>query len=105
MKYILSLTIVCLVHFNLSAQQAKENIKVTDLAKIKRISSVVFSHDTKHVVYSVNSILLDNEKKGEYLYRNQLFIVEPVSGAKPRALTNDKQNASSPVWSPDDKSI
>src|SRR4029079_7832061 len=59
----------------------------------------------KQVVYSVNSILQDNDKKGEYIYRNQLFIVQPVKGAKPRALTNDKQNASSPAWSPDDKSI
>ncbi|SEL05055.1 S9 family peptidase [Parapedobacter koreensis] len=88
------------------AQQATEKIKVTDLLKIKTVTSVDLSPDEKQVLFIVQSIIPDQQNKSDYSYDNQLWLAATTTGTStPRQLTFSEGGVSQPVFSPDGQSI
>ncbi len=84
---------------------AQEPVKVTDMLKIKSISSVNLSNDGGKVLYSVTgSIEPDGESKTDYKYISQLWMLNTDGNSQPRQLTS-KESASQAAWSPDGKTI
>ncbi|MBL0134533.1 MAG: S9 family peptidase [Chitinophagaceae bacterium] len=84
--------------------QSPSPVTVTDMLKIKNISSVQLSPDGKQVVFSVLSIEPE-DSKWEYKYATQLWITTADGSSAPRPLTTSKEGASQPTWSPDGKQI
>jgi dipeptidyl aminopeptidase/acylaminoacyl peptidase len=103
MKKALLFTSVFVAHF-LFAQNGKELIKVTDMLKIKSLSSVTISPDGSKVAFVVNNIEPDGDTKWEYKYVNQIYIAPTDGSSAPKALTT-KEAASQPAWSPDGKQL
>ncbi|MDE3253373.1 MAG: S9 family peptidase, partial [Bacteroidota bacterium] len=103
MKKLLSAFFICLA-LSLHAQSEKIPIQVTDMLKIKQISQLKISPDGKDLLFMVNSILPEGDRKWEYKYLNQLFLMPVDGSAKPRPLTT-LENASQPAWSPDGNHI
>lgn len=83
---------------------AQEPVKVTDMLKIKSISSVNLSNDGSKAVYSVTSIEPDGESKTDYKYVSQLWLVATDGNSQPKQLTS-KESSSQAAWSPDGKTI
>ena len=86
------------------AQTGKEPIKVTDMLKIKQLSSVTISPDGNQAAFVVNSIEPEADNKWESKYLNQLYLVNTDGESAPKAYTF-KDNASQPAWSPDGKQL
>ena len=86
------------------AQQTADLVKITDMYKMKQMSSIGLSPDGKQAVFVLNSIEPEGINKWEYKYTNQLYLVAADGSSSPRALTY-KESASQPVWSPDGKKI
>ncbi|MBP7346165.1 MAG: PD40 domain-containing protein, partial [Sediminibacterium sp.] len=86
------------------AQQTADLVKITDMYKMKQMSSISLSPDGKHAAFVLNSIEPEGNNKWEYKYTNQLYLVAADGSSSPRALTY-KESASQPVWSPDGKKI
>lgn len=103
-KIVLLLTSVLFVYF-LSAQTAKEKIKVTDLLNIKAINAVALNNDGSKAVFTLTSIETDTDNKGEFKYVNQIYIVPTDGSSAPKQLTTTKDGSSQAVWSPDGKQI
>lgn len=88
----------------LFAQGGKEVVKVTDMLKIKQLSSVTLSPDGSKAAFVVNVIEPEADNKWEYKYLNQLYVVPADGAVSPKALTV-KENAIQPAWSPDGKQL
>lgn len=73
-------------------------IVVSDLTRLKTVSSVDVAPDGSYCVYVLREIVEDD---GEYTYRNHLWRAELDGDALPRALTSGNRGASSPSISPD----
>ena len=86
------------------AQSNTEPVKVTDMLKIKQLSSVSLNPTGTKAVFMVNNIEPEGDSKWEYKYGNQLYIVPTDGSAAPRALTS-KEAGSQPAWSPDGKQL
>lgn len=97
-------TWVLLLLWHVSVLSAQEPIKVTDMLKIKSISSVSLSNDGSKAVYSVTSIEPDGDSKTDYKYISQLWLLNTDGLSQPKQLTG-KEGASQPAWSPDGKTI
>ncbi|OKS88504.1 S9 family peptidase [Mucilaginibacter polytrichastri] len=91
--------------FSLKAQQGKQAITVTDMAKIKQLNSVSFSHNGKQIAFRVTSIVPDETNKAEYAYRNQIWLVPADGSAEARAITAIATSSGQPTWSPDDSKL
>jgi dipeptidyl aminopeptidase/acylaminoacyl peptidase len=78
-----------------------ENRKITakDLYAIKNVSHARISPDGKNVVYVVQRIEQDSEKKFANLW------VVSTEGGEPAQFTTGNQSDTSPEWSPDGKTI
>ena len=86
--------------------QTKQPVLVTDMLKIKTITSVTLAEDGSKAVFVVTSIEPESDSaKWEYKYTNQLWMVSTEPGAAPRQLTFSKEGASQPAWSPDGKHL
>ncbi|MBO9633579.1 MAG: S9 family peptidase [Chitinophagaceae bacterium] len=83
---------------------AQEPVKVTDMLKIRSISSVNLSNDGSKAVYGVTSIEPDGESKTDYKYASQLWMVATDGNSQPKQLTS-KESSSQAAWSPDGKTI
>jgi len=91
--------------FLLRAQNGSQPVTVTDLTKIVQLGTASFSHNGKWVVFVSKSILPDEDKKNEYIYRTQIWLVPADGSEPPRALTSGTVNSSQPVWSANDEQI
>jgi len=90
---------------NLHAQ--KENIKVTDLLKIKTVGEVHLNKEGTKAVFTLTTIEPDSDPKAskwDYKYLTQLYIVPSDASTAPRQLTT-KESATQPAWSPDGKQL
>lgn len=87
-----------------SAQQAKEPVKITDLLKIKSISDVTLSKDGSKAAFTVTVIEPDPDSKPDYKYVNHIYMVPSDGSAPPRELTV-KEGSSQPAWSPDGRQL
>ncbi len=92
-----------LITKSLFAQNNDRLVKVTDMLKIKQLSSVTLNADGSKAAFVVNSIEPDGDTKWEYKYVNQVFIVATDGSSAPKQLT--REPASSPAFSPDGKQL
>ena len=101
------LPVTILFLFNLQARsQIKQPVLVTDMFKIKTISSVTLTEDGNTAAFVVTSIEPETDSaKWEYKYTSQLWMVSTGPGLAPRQLTFSKDGASQPAWSPDGKQL
>jgi dipeptidyl aminopeptidase/acylaminoacyl peptidase len=90
-----------LIFSELAAQNSK--IQVTDLTKIKQVSTIIVAPDASKALYSLKTMEQNAENKEEYDYRNHLFLVDEKK--QTRQLTRGTESASQPAFSPDSKSI
>ncbi|MCC7401435.1 MAG: S9 family peptidase [Chitinophagaceae bacterium] len=86
------------------AQNGKAIVTVTDMLKIKTTGSVKLSNDGSKAAFTVTEIDPETEKKWEYKYVTQIWMVETDGHSSPRQLTT-KENSSQPEWSPDGKQL
>lgn len=99
------LTVLVMFAQAVTAQTINNTIQVTDMLNIKQIGAVKLSPDGKKSLITVSSIVIDDENKGEYQYRSQIYLANTEGSADINALTNGKAGASQPTWSPDGNSI
>ena len=88
-----------------NAQHGNQPVTVTDLTRIKQISSASLSHNGKQVVFTVTSVEPDENAKSEYIYRSQIWLVPADGSAAARPLTSGTVNSSQPIWSANDEEI
>ena len=84
------------------AQNGKEKVLVTDMTKVKQISNISASPDSKYAVYLVKTMEQNEENKLEYDYRTHLFITDFKTV---RQMTRGAESVSASVWSPNSKQI
>jgi len=101
LRYILILWLFTVNSF----AQEKGRILVTDLYKIKTAAHIKFSHDGKWYIYSVKSIVANEDKNGEYDNQYQWFLAPADLSSAPRAISNNKENTADACWSADDKQL
>lgn len=77
-------------------------IVVSDLTRLKTVSGVDVAPDGSYCVYVVREIV---EQDDGYAYRNHLWRAELDGEANARALTSGERQASSPVISPDGRTL
>lgn len=85
--------------------QNKVPVKVTDMLKIRSVSSVTLSPDDKKVVFVVTSIEPDGDSKLDYKYVSQLWLASTDGAFAPRQITSAKDGSSQPAWNADSKQI
>jgi len=104
MRYLfLALVFLFTIHVN---SQTKQPVLVTDMLKMKTISSVTLTEDGSTAAFIVTSIEPESDSaKWEYKYTSQLWMVSTEPVAVPRQLTFSKEGASQPAWSPDGKQL
>lgn len=105
MKKTLFLLLLIFSLHTVQAQQSNQLITVTDMARIKQLSNATLSHNGRQVVFTVTSVEPDETAKGEYIYRNQIWLVPADGSAAARPLTSATVNSSQPVWSANDEQI
>lgn len=86
------------------AQNGKEPIQITDMLKIKTVGTVTFSNDGSKAAFTLTSIEPEGDKKWEYKYETQIWMLTMDGHSSPRQLTT-KENSSQPAWSPDGKQL
>jgi dipeptidyl aminopeptidase/acylaminoacyl peptidase len=85
------------------SQSGSQGIKVTDMLKIRSISSLNISHDGSKAVFTVTAIEPEADSKLEYRYINQIWMVN-TDGSGLKQLTT-KDGSSQAAISPDNKQI
>ncbi len=86
------------------AQSKKSGIQVTDLLKIKDVGSILLSPQEDFAIFSVRSVV-EADRKWEYDYQNQWWIVRFEPTVNYRLLTSGKEGFGQPTISPDGKKI
>ncbi len=105
MKKIMGVLFYFAISISSSSQNGKEPVKVTDMRKIKTISSVTLNNDGSKAVFTVTGIEPDEANKWEYKYVTQLWMTNTDNSSTPRQLTFAKEGASQPAWKPDGTQI
>lgn len=98
------LIVCCLCIKFTFAQTGRELIEVTDMLKIKSLSSLSISKDGNKAIFTVTSIEPEGNSKIDYTYTNQLWLIVTDGKSKPKQLTF-KENSSQAAFSPDGKQI
>lgn len=99
--FVILLTFITLASL---AQYGKEPVMVTDMLKIKTVGSANFSDDGNKAAFTLTTIEPEADKKWEYNYETQIWMVSTDGHSSPRQLTF-KENSSQPAWSPDGKQL
>src|SRR5262245_60268960 len=93
------IVVVLLCVLKIDAQTGKQPVLVTDMLKIKTISSVTLTEDGSRAAFIVTSIEPESDSaKWEYKYSSQLWMTSTETGAVPIQLTFNKDGASQPAW-------
>lgn len=106
------LTATTLLTLTLRAQSSKENlkvenIKVTDLLRIKTVGDIHLNKEGTKAVFTLTTIESDPDPKSakwDYKYITHLYIVPTDGSAAPRQLTA-KESSTQPAWSPDGRQL
>ena len=87
------------------AQKGNELVKLTDMLKIKTVSNITVTSDGTKAAFTVTSVEPDEANKLDYKYLTQVYYISTTADAAPVQLTNTKEGASQPAWSPDGKQL
>ncbi len=102
----LSITLLFLFQLHAGiAQNKTEDVRLTDMLKIKTVGNITLSKDGKRAAFTVNTIENDENNKLDYKYRSQIFTTTISGNDTPVQLTMHKDGATRPTWSPDGKQI
>ncbi len=104
MRKMFSMLVLLLSYLVGSTQNGKDQVKVTDLLKIKSVNGLVLSNDASRVAFTVTSIEADDDNKWQYKYINQVWMASTDGSSTPKQLTA-KENSSQPAFSPDGKQL
>jgi dipeptidyl aminopeptidase/acylaminoacyl peptidase len=100
------LSFLVLFHFlNCIAQKESDKIELTDLLKIKTVSNINLSPEGSNVAYTLRSIEIDDKNALDYKFITQIYMASTSGASTPIQLTNSKEGASNPIWSPDGKQL
>lgn len=102
-KFVLIIMLPLLVSVSY-AQKGKDPVLITDMLKIKTVGTVTFSNDGSKAAFTLTSIEPEGDKKWEYKYETQIWMLTMDGHSSPRQLTT-KENSSQPAWSPDGKQL
>ena len=83
------------------AQNPAEPVNVTDMLKIKSIGNITVTKDGTKAAFTLTSIEPDESNKADYKYLTQLYSISTTGNAPLVQLTNAKEGATQPAWSPD----
>jgi dipeptidyl aminopeptidase/acylaminoacyl peptidase len=84
-----------------TTQSASQPFTVEDLVRLKRLSDPQVSPDGRYVAYVLRETDMDANKG-----RNDLWLLDlKRKGARPRQLTTDPANDTSPRWAPDSHTL
>ncbi len=98
-----SLTILFLFLVQLVfAQTGKDKVLVTDLTRIKQVTSIHVAPDNKRAIYALKTMELSAENKLDYEYRTHLFLTDFQTV---RQITRGTESVSGATWSNDSKQI
>lgn len=89
----------------LSAQNGSQPVQLTDMLKMKAVSSIVVDNEGNTAAFTVTAIEPEDKKEGEYKYVTQLYKLDVASAMPPVQLTFSKENSSQPAFSPDGKTL
>src|SRR6185295_6798385 len=98
--------LVLLCSYAALSAAAKSPITMTDLLKIRRVTSVDMAPNGSYAIYGVQSIETDTPATGDpqYNYQTHLFYINLEDrNAKPIQLTHGKRNDGGVAISPDGK--
>ncbi len=84
------------------AQNTKEKVLVTDLTRIKQVTSINVAPDNKKAIYSLKTMEVSAENKLDYEYRTHLFITDFQTV---RQITRGTESVNGATWSNDSKQI
>ena len=105
MKKIIFTFLVLLLFQNTIAQNESDKIELTDLLKIKTVGNINLSPDGSKVAFTVKSIETDEKSVLDYKFKTQIYMASTTGEGTPIQLTNSKEGASNPVWSPEGKQL
>lgn len=105
MKKIVLTFLVLLQFQNAFAQKESDKIELSDLLKIKTVGNINLSPDGSKLAFVVKSIETDEKSVLDYKFKTQIYMASTSGANTPIQLTNSKEGASNPVWSPDGKQL
>ena len=105
MKKIVFALLVLLQFQHTVAQKESDKIELTDLLKIKTVGNINLSRDGSKVAFTLRSIETDEKSVLDYKFKSQIFMAATSGANTPIQLTNSKEGASNPIWSPDGKQL
>lgn len=101
--YRLSLLSLCFLLSISFAIAQKQPIRATDMMKIVSASNLEISPDGTKALMVVSTNVKND--KNEWVYANNLWMLDLAGGTEPRQLTYGIRRDGSPSWSPDGKHI
>lgn len=93
-----SFSLLFLIYFESSSQEAIKTIAIDDLMKLKSVSNPQISPDGKWVAYTTSEANLKKDK-----LETQLWMVSSQGGEAIPMTSKEFYSASKPRWSPDNK--
>lgn len=105
MKKIVFTFLVLLQFQNAFAQKESDKIELSDLLKIKTVGNINLSPDGSKLAFTVKSIEADEKSVLDYKFKTQIYMASTTGEGTPIQLTNSKEGASNPVWSPEGKQL
>lgn len=105
MKKIVFTFLVLLQFQNAFAQKESDKIELSDLLKIKTVGNINLSPDGSKLAFTVKSIEADEKSVLDYKFKTQIYMASTTGEGTPIQLTNSKEAASNPVWSPEGKQL
>ncbi len=107
MKFTILLSFLFSISFA-SAQSRKPDssaVLLTDMLRISQPANIQLSPDGKQAYFTLTNIESEADKKWEYQYRTQVWMVNTDGNSTPRQLTASRESSSQMAVSPDGKRI
>jgi dipeptidyl aminopeptidase/acylaminoacyl peptidase len=88
---------------SVSLQAQDSIVTVTDMLRIRTVSSITTTKDGSRTAFVVTSIISDTKSKNDYRYVSHLYMT--TGNGEPVQLTFGPESAGQPAWSPDGRSL